>query len=99
VYRLFSSSLCSLLVSPLTSSLLTSNILVSTLFSDTLSLHPSLNVSDQASQPYKKTGRIIFLYILIIKIFYHTGRPNVLHWMIASIPWLQSAMNFFLNIL
>jgi hypothetical protein len=29
------------------------NILLSTLFSKTLSLHSSLNVSDQVSQPYK----------------------------------------------
>jgi hypothetical protein len=35
------------------------NILLSTLFSKTLSLHSSLNVSDQLSQPYKTTGKII----------------------------------------
>jgi hypothetical protein len=32
------------------------NILLSTLFSKTLSLHSSLNVSDQLSHPYKTTG-------------------------------------------
>ena len=26
-----------------------------------------------------------------------TGRQKLLHWIIASIPWLQSALNFFMN--
>ena len=45
------------------SSLLGPKILHRTLFSDTLSLHPSLNVSDQVSHPCKTTGKIINLYI------------------------------------
>jgi hypothetical protein len=40
-------------------------ILFSTLFSNTLRLHSSLNVSYQVSHPYKTTGIIIVLYILI----------------------------------
>jgi len=44
--------------SPLTPSLLSPNILLSTLFSYTLSLRSSLNVSDQASQSYKQTCKI-----------------------------------------
>jgi len=48
-----SSSLCSFLHSPVTSSLLGQNILRSTLFSNTLVLRSSLNVSDQVSYPYK----------------------------------------------
>ena len=64
-YRSLSSSLCSFLLSPVTSSLLGPNILLSTLFSNTLSLRPSLNVSDQVSHPYKTTGKIIVLYFLI----------------------------------
>jgi hypothetical protein len=35
-----------------------------TLFSNTLSLFPSLNVRDQVSHSYKTTGRIMVLYIL-----------------------------------
>src|SRR5215471_7200925 len=66
-YRSFSSSLCNFLHSPVTSSLLGPNILLNTLFSNTLSLCPSLNVSDQVSYPYKTTGRIIVLYSLIFK--------------------------------
>jgi len=34
---------------------------------NTLSLGSSLNVGDQVSHPYKTTGKIIFLYILIFK--------------------------------
>ena len=64
-YRSFSSSLCSFLHSPVTSSLLGPNILLNTLFSNILSLRSSLNVSDQVSHPHKATGKIIFLYILI----------------------------------
>ena len=64
-YRSLSSSLCSLLHSPITSSLLGPNILLNTMFSNTLSFLSSLNVSDQASHPYKTTGKIIVLYIFI----------------------------------
>ena len=59
-YRSLSSSLCNFLHSPVTSSLLGPNILLSTLFSKTLSLCSSLNVSDQVSHPYKTTGKIIW---------------------------------------
>ena len=60
-----SSSLCSFLHSPVTSSLLVPNILLNALFSNTLSPRSSLNVSGQVSHPYKITGKIIVLYILI----------------------------------
>ena len=50
-YRSLSSSLCSFHHSPVTSSLLGPNILLSILFSNTLSLCSSLNVSDQVSNP------------------------------------------------
>jgi len=64
-YSSLSSSLCNFLHSLVNSSLFSSNILLDTLFSNTLSLHSSLSVSDQVSHPYKTTGKIIFLYILI----------------------------------
>ena len=57
-YRSLSSSLCSFLHSPVTSSLLDPNILLNTLFSNTLSLRSSLNVSEQVSHPYKTTDKI-----------------------------------------
>ena len=66
-YKSFSSSLCNLNHSPVTSSLLGPNILLNTIFSNTLSFLPSPNVNDQVSHPYKTTGKIIILYILIFK--------------------------------
>ena len=66
-YRPLTSSLCSFLHSPVTSFLLSPNILLNTLFSNTLSLRSSLSVSDHVSHPYKTTGKIVFLYILIFK--------------------------------
>ena len=62
-HKLFSSSLCSHLHSPLTSSFLGPNILLNTMFSNTLSFLSSRNVNDQVSHPYKTTGKIIVLYI------------------------------------
>jgi len=50
-----------------TLSLLGPYIFISTLFCNTLSLRSSLNVSDQISDPYKTTGKITVLYILIFK--------------------------------
>jgi len=70
VYRSLSYSLCSFLPSPATLSLLGPNILLNTLFSNTLSLHCSLNVSDQVSHSYKTTGKIIILYILFFIFLY-----------------------------
>ena len=64
-YRSLSSSLCSFLDSPVTSSLIGPNILLSTLFSHPLNLHSSLSASYQVSHPCKTTDKSIFLYILI----------------------------------
>jgi len=66
-YRALSSSLCSFLQSPVTSTLLGTNFLLSTPLSNTLSLHSSPNVSDQVSHQHKTTGEITVLYILIFK--------------------------------
>jgi len=52
-YRSLSSSLCSFLLSPVTSSLSGPNILLNTLVPNTPSLRSSLSVSDQVSHPYK----------------------------------------------
>ena len=64
-YRTLCSSLCSFLHSHVTSSLLGPNMLLNTLFSNTLSLRSSLNVSDQVSHPYKTTGKIVVLHICV----------------------------------
>ena len=66
-YKSFSSSVCNLHHSPVTSSVLGPNILLNTIFSDTRSFLFSRNVNDQVSHPYQTTGKIIVLYILIFK--------------------------------
>jgi len=66
-YKSFSSSLRNLLHSPYTSSLIGPNILLNTLFSNNISFLSSCCVNDQLSHPYKTTGKITVLYILILK--------------------------------
>jgi hypothetical protein len=62
-YKIWSSSLCKILHSPVTSSLLCPNI-----FYDPVLKHPQSmlfpNVRDQLSHPYKTTERIMVLHIL-----------------------------------
>ena len=67
-YRSFSSSLCSLLHSPVTASLLGPNILFNTIFSNTLIFLSTLNVSDQVSHPYKTTGKIIVWSLVLVAL-------------------------------
>ena len=69
-YKSFSSSLCNLFHSPVTSSLLDPNILLNTMFSDNLNFLSSRNICDQVLHPHKTTGKIIVLYILIFKFFW-----------------------------
>jgi len=40
---------------------------LNTMFSNTLSFLSSRNLNDQVSHPYKTTGKIVVLYILIFK--------------------------------
>jgi len=65
-YRSLSYPLCKFLHSRVTSSLLGPNIPLSTLFSNTLSLRSSRNMSDQVSHPYKTTSEVTVLYILCL---------------------------------
>ena len=75
-YKSFSSSLCNLLHSPVTSSLLSPNILLNTMYSNTFSFLSSRNVSDQVSHPYKTTGKIIVLYIFILNFWIVTWKTK-----------------------
>ena len=70
VYRSLSPSLFSYLHSNLTSYFLGVNSLLSALFWYTLSLRFSLSVSDQDSHPYKTTGKLIVLCILLFIFLY-----------------------------
>jgi predicted branched-subunit amino acid permease len=94
VFKLWSSALCNYLHS----SLLGPNILLSTLFLNTLSLCYSLNVRDQFSHPYKTTGRIVVLCILTFMILDSRQEDKkTLNWMVASIPQIYLAVNFFMH--
>ena len=89
-YRSLSSSVCRFHHWPVTSSLLGPNILHSTLSSNTLSLRPSLNVSDQILHPYKTRGKGRFLCILIFVILHNTledkdSAPNYSNYSLISI--------------
>ena len=88
-YRSLSSSLCNFLHSPVTSSPLGPNILLNILFPNTLSLRSSLNVSDQVSHPYRTTGNIMVLYILIFKFL--DGKLDDKRF---CTEWLQAFPNF-----
>jgi hypothetical protein len=55
-YKLCSSSLCSFLQPPVTSSLLDPHVPLSSLFLNILNLYSSRKVRDQVSHPYKTTG-------------------------------------------
>ena len=79
-YRSLSSSLCSFLCSPVTSSLLGTNILLSTLFSNTLSLCSSLNVINQVLHSYKTMGKIIVVYTLILKFLEVEDKRFLTEW-------------------
>lgn len=66
-YKSRSSSLCSFLHSPVSSSLLGSNNFHSTLFSNIISLCSSVNIKRQVSHLYKTTDKMKVLNILISK--------------------------------
>jgi len=85
-YITLSSSLCRFFHSSVPSSFLGPNVLLSTVFSNTLSLHSSLNVSDHVSHSYKTTGKIIVQYVLIFIFLDSKLKAKILHRVIASIP-------------
>jgi hypothetical protein len=74
-------------------------ILLSVLFSDTLRLHSSLSVSNQVSDPYKTTGRITDLCIIMFKYLYskledkrsctkfYAAFPDFSQLLISSLIW------------
>jgi len=80
---------------PITTSITGQIIFLSTLFPNTLSLCSLLTVGDHISHPYRTKGKIIIFYILTIIILdFKLEDKKILHRIMASIPWLQSALNF-----
>jgi hypothetical protein len=96
-YRLWSSSLCSFHQPPVNSSLSSPNTLLSILLSSTLSPCSSLNPRDKVSHLYKPTKNNGFVYSNFYAYRQQMTRQKVLDWMVASITWTQSALNFLLN--
>jgi hypothetical protein len=87
-YKFWSSSLCSFLHPPVTWFLFGPYVPLSTLFSNKLSLCPSLNVRDQVSHPYRTTGKIIVFYIQICMFSNVNGISYTLDVMVKA-PWLN----------
>ena len=85
--------LWSLLHSPY-SSLLGPSIRLRILFSITLTLRSSLNVTDHTSQPCCTNGKIIVLYILIVKQFPMENQLNATFYR-ASLRYLALKMEFY----
>jgi hypothetical protein len=75
-HKIRSSSLCSLLQPPITSSLFVPSILLNILFSSTLSICSSLNVRDQVSHQHKTIGKMIIFHVLIFTFFNCTWEDN-----------------------
>jgi hypothetical protein len=77
-YNSWSSSLCSFLQFPVTSSRSPPNTFLSTLFSNTLkSVSASLHMRDQVSHPYKATGKATVQCVLIPAVnTHHAGHQQ-----------------------
>jgi hypothetical protein len=85
---------------PATSSFLHPNTFLSTLFSNTLIVSAYVPLSMWETNLHIHTKQQEKLQFCIFQNLYsclQTGRQKILHRMIANIPWLQSALNFFMN--
>jgi hypothetical protein len=89
-YKSLSPLLLSCLYCPFISSQISQNIVPSTLFLDTLSLYPSLNMRDQVSHLHRIARKIIVLYTAVFSFLDSKQEDKVWNWIVGSILWLQS---------
>ena len=68
--------------------------LLSILFPNTLSLCSLLTVGYLVSHPYKTKAKLYFSVFTFIISDIRLEDKKILHQIMASIPWLQSALNF-----
>jgi hypothetical protein len=73
-------------------------ILLNTLFSNTLSICPYLDVRDQVSHPQKTTGKILVTRIFILYVFRQEMRGRkVLNGMVIIFPRIRSYIILFMS--
>jgi len=88
-YKLWSSSLCNFLQPPATSTLLNPNAYFTQHpVTNTLNLCSSFSVRDQVSYPHGTTGKVIVLYILVLKFSDRKQEDSTLKRMVASTSWI-----------
>ena len=97
--RSWSSSLCSLLHSPVTSSLLDPNTVLSTLFSNRFNICSSHNVRDQVSHPYKRRQNYSFVYFNICISGQQTGSQKTLDRMTAAFHEFNLTLVWLCNVI
>jgi hypothetical protein len=93
-YKLRSSSLCSLLQPPTTSSLVGPNIHLSSLFSNTFNICYSTGARDQVSHQHKTPGKIKDLYTLIFNFLdmRRKGTTDILNSFVSSLSFCVSVL-------
>jgi hypothetical protein len=92
-YMLWSSSLCGFFRHPITWSLFSPNIFLSTLFSNTLTLCSSINIREHTN--HGQDHNCVYSDFYVFR--QQTRRQMFLDWMVASITWIKSPLNFLLN--
>jgi hypothetical protein len=69
------------------------------MLSNTFSLCSSFTAIDQVSHPYRTTGKIIVIYILMFTFLGIKRKDKSVNWMVASIIRIQSDIIFLTNVI